>query len=273
MKTLFKTIWQKICSIHLTVALCLMITADSAWGYFCLNRHADLFEPLNDIGLVEWIATFGRHNLSHTLWLMLLLVLLFLLGLNTFACTTDRVLGLVSARSRMGARRFFFRLAPHVMHYAVLIILSGYLGTYLFARVLDSRTLVPGGSMTLPGTAATITFDAFDPIYYEGDALPAFENRVLMPRARLTLTRGDDVSTAVLAYNRPVRFEGYGIFLKNFNPTMRSGGMSGRTRIDLSLRRDPGVRLYIPGMFLFTVGLVMYLVERVFYKKNKKETL
>ncbi len=100
--------------------------------------------------------------------------------------------------------------------------------------------------------------------------LPAFQNRVLQPRARLLLADGDYHQTSVLTCNRPVRFKGYGIFLKDFAPRKKGGGMSGRIRIDMSIRKDPGLRFYMAGILLFTAGLSIYLVEWIFYKKVKK---
>lgn len=268
---LFSFIWRRLGSLNLTIFLCAGLALDLAWGYFCLSRRATLFAPLNEVGLTNWIRTYGASDLPHTGWLFLLFGLLFLFGVNTFVCTTDRVVRLFKARRHFPGFRFFSRLAPHVMHYAVIVILSGYLGSYLGARVLDTRTLVPGGSLALPGTEATITFEDLDPVYYEGEGLPAFKDRVLKPRARLLLAEGGRETSAILDVGRPVRFKGYGIFLKNFNPTLKSGGMSGRTRIDLSIRRDPGVVFYLFGIGLFTVGLVMYLTELAVYKR-KKET-
>jgi hypothetical protein len=121
--------------------------------------------------------------------------------------------------------------------------------------------------MNLPGTTAQVSFETFDPVYYSGERLPAFEDRVIRPRAHLLLTRNGRQKRALLGCNRPVRFAGYGIFLKNFTPKKRSGGMARRTRIDVSIRKDPGVPLYLAGMLLFTIGLVIYLVEWILFKK------
>jgi hypothetical protein len=152
------------------------------------------------------------------------------------------------------------------MHYALILILAGYLSSYLFARVLDMRTLVPGSSLTLPGTKAKVTFAGFDPVYYRGKSLPAFKNRILQPRARLTVNAETRPDERILSLNRPIWVKGYGIFLKDFSPKSKASGMARRPRIDVSIRRDPGVTLYLAGIVLFTVGLGVYLSEWVFYK-------
>jgi hypothetical protein len=270
LKSMFRTLWHKAGSVRLTVVLCLLLAADLAWGYFCLKDRCPLFAPLNEVGLAAWIDTYGRHNLIHTAWFFILLELLAVFGLNTSVCTTDRVAALLGRRTQMGASRLFFKLAPHLMHCALILILAGYLGSYLFARVLDTHTLVPGGSMTLPDTAVQVAFIAFDPVYYPGERLPAFKNRVLEPRARLAVTKAGQTDERVLSLNRPVWVNGYGIFLKEFAPRTRSGGMGRRPRIDVSIRKDPGVRLYLTGIVIFTFGLGVYLVEWVFIRRKSQ---
>lgn len=260
-KRQLKRIWETLGSIQLTIVLCLLLSIDLAWGYICLNRRSTLFEPLNDIGLVTWLDTYGRHNIAYTAWFFILLGLLTLLCLNTFACTTDRVAWLVRKRNRLTPRRLLFKFAPHVMHYAMIVILAGYLFSYLFSQVLDTRTLVPGTSLTLPGTRAQVTFTSFDPVYYPGDRMPAFKNRVLHPNAGLMLTDGHRRQSRILSLNRPVRFQGYSIVLKSFSPKKKGGSMSNRVRISLSIRKDPGVPFYMAGVALFTLGLVIYLFD------------
>ena len=157
------------------------------------------------------------------------------------------------------------------MHYAMIVILVGYLSSYLFARVLDTQTLVPGMSMSLPGTRARVHFVSFDPVYYQCDRLPSFCDRVLHPRARLLLKDDGRERQARLSFNQPVQFKGYGIYLKRFTPTRRNGVQMSLPRIDMIVREDPGVRFYLAGMVLFSVGLAMYLAERLFFKKINKE--
>jgi hypothetical protein len=155
------------------------------------------------------------------------------------------------------------------MHYAVILMLAGYLCSYLFAYVLDTRTLIPGTSMKLPGTEARIVFKSYEPQYYAAGRMSSFKDRVLKPIARLQLIDGDSRETALLAYNRPVWFKNYGIFMKSFAPKSRQSGIGMKLRIDLSIRKDPGVLLYLTGMVFFTVGMILYITEWIFLKKGK----
>jgi hypothetical protein len=253
------------------VVLCLSLTADLAWGYLCLDRHTSLFRPMSDIGLATWLETYGRYNIAHTAWFFVLLGLLALLCLNTFVCTTERVVWLVNRRHRFEPRRLLSKFAPHIMHYAMIVILAGYLASYLLSEVLDTRPLVPGKTMTLPGTQLQITFTDLNPEYYQSGRLPAFEKRVLHPNAGLLLSDGPHRRTAVLSLNRPVHFNGYLIVLKSFSPKKAGSSMGGRERISLGIRKDSGVRCYLAGVVLFTLGLIIYLFEWAAPVKRKKE--
>ena len=272
MKHLLAITWKRLGSIHLTVALCLLLILDLCWGYACLRRHAGLFSPLNDLGLHAWAVTYGRHNLAQTAWFFVLLALLALFAVNTFVCTTDRVAKLLGNRKRFSPTALAFRLAPHVMHYALLMILVGYLASYLFAEVLPGRTLVPGATMELPGGAGEVTLTEVRPLHYEGKRLDFFTGRVIRPEAHLLFTRGDLRKTAILTDIRPAGFGGWRLFMRNFAPKKR-GGMGMRVRVDLTVRKDPGVVFYLAGMVLFTAGLALYVYEKLFYRNTRKEVL
>ncbi|MFH0727802.1 MAG: hypothetical protein V2B19_15855 [Pseudomonadota bacterium] len=272
MTPLFSFIWKKAGSIQLTVMLCLSLTADLTWGYVCLSRHTHLFSPLGDIGLMAWIETYGRYNPVYTVWFFILLGLLALLCVNTFVCTTDRVLLLLRSGAHFTRQRFFFKFAPHVMHYAMIVILLGYLCSYLFSEVLPRQSLVPGASLALPDTTAKIRFMSFEPEYYRGERLAFFDNWVIRPRARLEIEAGSMRQTAILSYDEPLRIKGYRLYLMDFAPK-KKGGMERRVRIDIGIRKDPGVWLYTAGMILFTLGLVLYLIDWIFLRKIKKEPL
>ncbi len=268
MTALISYLWQRLAGMQLTIALCLLLTADLALGYFCLNRQTALFTPLNDMGLSAWMSTYGRNNLLATGWFFVLLLLLAILACNTFACTTQRLILLFGTRGRSSRHTFLLKLAPHFMHYALIIILAGYLGSYLFAEVEPGRTLVPGASLTLPGTKAKITFVDFQPVYYQGDRLGFFTGQVIEPKARMLLV--DDVSgtEAILSCNQPLHFHGYSLYLDDFFPKSMSGGMKMKVRIDLHIRKDPGVALYFAGMLLFSLGLVLYIYEWIFHRQG-----
>ncbi len=263
-------LWKMTGSINLAVILLLLLTLDSLVGYFCLDRNPALFRPMGDMGLMTWIDTYGRHNLAVTGWFFVLLVLLFLLCCNTFVCTTERTLRILRNHQQQSAAKLLFRLAPHCMHYALLLILVGYLCSYLFSIVVPTQTLVVGSEYVLPKQAGIIRFVSFDPVTYNGERLHWLDGRVIEPRAGLVLSDAGAEKEVVIGINRPARLNGYSLHLKDFAPKSR-GGMNRKTRIDLHIRKDPGTMLYLAGLVLFSFGLVLYGCEWIFFREVSKK--
>ena len=254
-------LWHGLGSIRLTVVLCFLLTADLGFGYLSLRESLEIFEPMNNVGLLEWMETYGTANPNHALWFFCMLALLGALAVNTFACTTDRVLSILAQRVEW--REATFRLAPHLMHYAVLIILVGYMFSYLFSASDTGRALRPGEQFTLPGMEAAVAFRGFQPELMRGERVDAFDGFVIRPNAQLEIVRDGQRSSTVLNFNAPVRVDGYGIYLNDFQPRKPGRGM-GYQYIRLIVRHDPSAIVYQFGMALFVLGLAIYVYGRKF---------
>jgi hypothetical protein len=254
-------LWRALGSIQLTVALCFLLAADLGFGYLSLRENLEIFAPMSNVGLLEWIDTYGAANPDHAMWFFAMLALLGGLSVNTFVCTTERVFQIL--RLRCAASELPFRLAPHLMHYAVLIILAGYGCSYLFSTSDTGRALRPGERMQIPGTDAALQFDRFAPDLMQGSRVDGFDGYVIRPNAQLTIHHAGRATPAVLNFNEPIHVAGVGIYLAEFQPRKPGGGM-GRSYINLILRRDPSAAIYRFGMLVFVLGLGLYVFERKF---------
>lgn len=254
-------IWRALGDIRLTVALCLLLAADLGLGYLSLRENLEIFAPMSNVGLLEWIDTYGAANPRHASWFFVMLALLGGLSVNTFVCTTERVFQIL--RQRHALTELPFRLAPHLMHYAVLIILTGYGCSYLFSTSDTGRALRPGEQFTIPGTEAVLRFDKFEPELMQGSRIDGFDGYVIRPNAQMTIRHAGQSVPAVLNFNAPVHVAGVGIYLAEFLPRKPGGGM-GNTYIKLILRRDPSAAIYRFGMLVFVLGLALYVFERKF---------
>ncbi|MDR0441148.1 MAG: hypothetical protein LBI59_09250 [Candidatus Accumulibacter sp.] len=248
--TAMKKIWNIAGSSNLMVVLCALLTLDLGWAYFGLEKNLPLFAPMNDVGLYKWLTTYARYNLGESAWFLLMLVLLTLLALNTFICTTERVILLI--RRRSGRLR---SLGPHVMHYAMLVILLGYLLSYLLSSSYPGNALRPGASIDLPEGRGRITFLSAEPSVYRGERMRFFDGYILDPGIRLKLVSENETREVTLAFNRPVWFEGFDIHLIDF---ISRRGTRGLRRIKLIVRRDPSSAVYLSGLGLFFAGLLLY---------------
>ncbi len=259
MKPLFRRAWIALGSIHLTVVLCLALTLDLGLGYLSLQTGLNLFVPMGDTGLFTWLLTYGIHNLGVTGWFFVLIGLLGALFLNTFACTTERLIVTFATVRRRAD--WPIKLSPHIMHYAVLVILAGYLCSYLFSESLPGRGIRPGESLDLPNVAGTVTFVGFAPEVYRGDRLAEFNGFVMAPNARVVVSEGGAKRDDALNFNRPVQVGPYGIYLNDYAPRREKGDM-GVSYIRLNIRRDPSSAVYLVGVLLFVLGMGMYDFDR-----------
>lgn len=268
LKTLHK-LWHFGGHINLTLGIIILMVLDLLAGYTPLKHHNDLFTPINDIGFYKWAGTYGINYSEQTAWLFILVGLLAALAINTFICTTDRVVVLVKRKNSVATLRgFILRFGPHVMHYSMLIMLTGYLISYLTAGTHMGKILLPGKTISINHGECSISLTKLSIAYYQGDRLLHMENRAIDVRALLTITGNGKTKTGILGFNRPVRFSPFSIHLKNFAPKT-NGGMERRKYINVIIKNDPGKSFYFTGMLLFTLGLIMYLGDKMTGTPNR----
>ncbi len=260
MVNFLKIAWSLAGGINLTIGLLILLVVDLSAGFICLKSNLSIFIPLNDVGLIAWLDTYGIKYLQYTAWFFLLLILLFLLAVNTFVCTTDKVVILFGNRSHYRSRiKFTLNFAPHIIHYSFVVILAGYLVSYIFALNLPANILLPEKSILIPGTEYKIKLNKLNIEYYKGQRLDFFQDRAINPEAEILLTDKDGITIEkTVSVNRPARFKGYSIHLDDFAPKSRAG-MQKQEYANLIIHSDPGIHLYFCGMFLFVVGMLMYL--------------
>ncbi len=265
--------WNVLGAVYFTAILFLMLFIDLVAGFLSLRSHPNLFRPLNDIRFFEWANTYGAGNLSDTAWFFVLLILLLLLSINTFVCTTNRVFALCYNRSYFTSRiRFALRFSPHIMHYAFLVILLGYLSSYLLASNYTNNILIPGKNVQIPESDCRVRLESLDIQYYEGDRLLFLKKRAIDLKAVLLFMIDESViQRKIVSVNRPVWFKGFSVHVKDFAP--KTKGSKRQPYINLNIKRDPGMKFYFTGTLIFVVGLFMYMYQWFFVRVKKGATV
>lgn len=260
---LFKTLWDAAGSIQLTLVIIGLMVLDLVWGYAMLKTHNELFQPINDRGFIVWAGTWAKESLIPSLWLFLLVALIALLALNTFVCTTDRVITLIRFRNRFKNQwRFVLRFSPHIMHYGMLIMFVGYLFSYLFSGTQLGKVILEGKSTSVGKTR--ITLSKMDINYYEGDRMSHLKNRAIHIDATLHFEENGTKGSGVVSFNRPALFNGTSVHLRDFGPKRKNSSMDLKRRyIEITIKKDPGIKFYFTGMVFFIVGLLMYTFEKL----------
>jgi len=256
-------IWQALGNIYLTMGIMGFMVLDLVVGFFMLKEYNDIFFPINDLGFVKWAATWGRESPGATAWLFILVGLLALLSLNTFVCTTDRVIALWQRRRHFSSPLgFVLRFGPHIMHYSMLIIFFGYLFSYLFSGTFLGRVLLPGHSIRVQGVQ--IELERLDIAYHGADQPYRLAKKARDIQAILQFRAKGKTRTARISFNRPARFRGLSVHLKDFSPKTASNSMDRPRYISLIIKQDPGMGFYFIGMLLFTLGLFIYTWDKIF---------
>jgi cytochrome c biogenesis protein ResB len=264
-----KLIWSLLGSLNFGLILSSLLAIDAALAYPLIKSHLTTFIPLGEIGLWDWLNSYGRYNLGHTFWFFLLMILLTFLAINTFICSTDRLILLLKNKNRQ--TNWPLKLGPHIMHYAVLIILTGYLGSYSFSQNFPGRALKMGEyPIKLPFDSEKVSLTASQPIYYHGHRLDFFNDYILDPGFILTFQNSSGLLTnKKLAYNQPISYKGYNFYLYDFYPKHKVKSDKNLNYLKITIRKDPFSKLYLAGLSVFALGLFLYGLN--LYKEVKKD--
>ncbi len=92
---MFKSVWEFLNSLKLTVYLILGIVAITMLGSFVLYFNQHIFGDMDQSLLFRWLYFKGPHFPAYTWWLYILVAMVVLLGFNTLVCTIERLPALV----------------------------------------------------------------------------------------------------------------------------------------------------------------------------------
>ncbi len=207
-------------------------------GSYMMPMHRDIFGPMNDGILMNWVQAIAVANLWQTWWLFVSVAGLVLLTMNTLVCSFHAIKG------KWTRDDFLLRISPQAVHIGFLFILLAHLlGAGWGYKV--SGMLPEGAAARLPENRglhlAHIRVDA-DPAGYMKDWA-----------AQVSLYENDQpVKTGVLGPNKPLFYKGTGIYLKNLNFERGPAAI-------LLVAKDPGAVWALVGGILFMLGSVSLL--------------
>ncbi len=217
----------------LFVLVCLLFI-----GSYMMPVHREVFAPMNDVLLFQWVEGVAVQNLRQTWWFFAALAGLVLLTINTVVCSLRAIKG------RWSRADFLLRISPQVIHIGFLFILlahllgagwgyklSGMMPEGAFARLPEGRGL-------LLRSIDTKT----DPSGYMKDwsaGASLYENREI-------------VKSGTLGPNKPLFFRGVGIYLKNLSFEEGPAAL-------IMVNKDPGAVWALVGSVLFMIGSITLL--------------
>lgn len=208
-------------------------------GSYMMPAYREIFAPMNEDILFRWIQGIASVKLGYTWWFFAALAALVLLTINTLACSIQAVMG------RWSRADFLLRISPQIVHIGFLMILLAHLlGAGWGYRL--SGMMPEGAYAPLPEDRALslrelrVQADASGYLTDWTAEVDLFENNVR-------------VMTGTLGPNKPLFYNGVGIYLKSLNYERGPAAL-------LMISRDPGAIWALAGGVLFMLGSVMLLM-------------
>jgi cytochrome c biogenesis protein ResB len=245
-----KNIWDFFGSLTLSVWILLAVAFDAVIGSAIIQIYRPIFSPLNHLMLPDWIANYELKNLSIAWWVFVFLLLLFLLGINIFVCTTNRIMALIRQKSS------FMKFAPHIIHYAFIMLLLGHLTSYLVGFISFDNPIEEGETILVPHSNLRIKLEDLS-IEYEkskavalkaGSKISSMKGGPRKVSASLGFIGSDNnIEKKEIAILRPIWYQGFSFHIRDFYP--KREGISGKPHLSLIIRRDPGLKILLTLLF------------------------
>jgi hypothetical protein len=230
-----RAIWNFFSSTILTVVLAALICADAIWGSILTVNSRPFYQVLDSVILLPGLFSMGGENLSLTLWIYILIVLITLFAVNTFVCTTDRLLSIVSAKSP------WQMILPHIVHIGFLIALVGHLLGSSYGFKSPQNFIILGDSLPVPmNEGLSVRLDNIDvkASPYSGE-LESIKTTVTLFEA------GSEVLSGDIEMNGPLIYKGIAFYHINHGKMpmgliLRAGGELRRVAFDAAFKGAKG---------------------------------
>ena len=248
-----KKLWDIIGNVYLSVYLIVGIVINGGILYFLIKNYPHLFAPINNIGLIEWAKTYGLSYMKYTCYFFLFLFFLLLFCINMFICTTQKIISIF----KKSYKNKLSRLSPHIMHYAVILILSGFLINYLFSKT-NTIILVPNIKRCVFNNIC-LSLQDLNIKYSHTKRLFFWDKRAISCNAKIKIEGFKNTSYKTIGINSPGIYKIYSLHLRDFSPKITSG-MSSKEYVVLTVKKDYGIFFYLSGTFMFIFGLLIYVI-------------
>jgi len=255
---MLKRAWKIIASVQTTFWLLALATLFFVIGTAYFRFEKQVLPQLNFHMVQDWVQRLGLGHPGLSWWFFALLFILLLLGINTVACSSERLLRLLTQYKRTAKLEFAVTLTPTLVHLVFILVLGGHLLSS-FAGSVEHVSCSPGQIVTLPGDRSLQVLA----VRYDTHASPASiagKLKGMSADLRFRAPGVDGEFTAAML--SPAYRAGYGFFLDSVDKYART------RELRLVIRRDPGVRLILPGLIIIILLMAWYFPALMVLKKK-----
>lgn len=244
-----------------------------------------LIYSINGEPLVKWFSTKGMENISVTWWIPVMFVIFILLGINTFACTVNRVMVLLPRRKIIGLKRFLVLISPSIIHILFMFMLAGHFLS--FTAVSQQKIPVAeGGKVEIAGMG-NISVNSLDYEYFPDSSL--LRQRIKQTHVEISAENNGIITSHKVAFMEPLLINGNIIILdmekkkqdrivipdqaddncnkeQKFHYSQKSADV--KPQLFFLVIKDPGLFILLPGFFIVIAIMGWYFYQTNISKNN-----
>ncbi|HOW84036.1 MAG TPA: hypothetical protein PK573_15850 [Spirochaetota bacterium] len=203
---MMRAIWDFISSLKNSFRLLMACVVFFLVGSVYAMNNYEFIDSMNSFTIQEWMMSQGAARPGITWWLYPLILSLFLLGVNTFCCSLNRLAQIWALRNSLGRRTFLLRISPSMVHCFFLLVMFGHVLTSALGE-WESHPLAEGGQVKL-GSGEILTVSYISHAYYGDDTL--MNGRIARTSVLLRDLSGTEIP---IEYLKPGSYGGYELFL------------------------------------------------------------
>jgi hypothetical protein len=286
---MIKIIWNKLGSLTLSFWLLISAAVLFIIGSIQTDINATVFKTINHVRIQDWMKQNLAGNWDAAWWLPLVIIVLFLLGVNTMICTINRIAELASKKNSSSAYRFLVSLLPSVIHLLFLVVMTGHvitITTGVWKRIPIEQDTVIRIDQAIPaltvkdirndlypdttliakrirqttitledGEGKTLNMKYLDSVGYHGYKL------------HLDMIKGKKSMLEELKENKMVIPESARICFKSDLFNTKNKPVDQQKKLFLLVISDPGLPVILTGFTLILIIMTWYFVE-ILRKRN-----
>ncbi len=237
-----KRLWDYFTRIDLGYWLLMCVSLNLLVGVVLSLLYEAEFKRLNTMLMPDWFHTVSSRPVVY-LWLVPLVILLALLAINTFVCTTSYVKTVINKKC------FRVKLGIILFHVAFVVALAGH-GISEFTGLNEAVILEKGQSVAIPKTDLVL-----EAVEINRDFTVVDGTKVRMGiEAILNVSTGDGVAFPLKVKALHPKFSGrYALHL-----SFMDMGLT-QNQVRVIVRSDYGLFFILAGGMLAFLAIVLYI--------------
>ena len=283
-------LWDFMGDLRLTIYLLISSALLFFTGAYYSNLEFTLLANLNEMRIQDWMTQYLISGLDKTWWLPLLIIVLAILGINTFICSWNRIRMLITHRNRMHLGAFMINLTPSIIHCLFLTVMLGHAMTSTLGS-WQRISLEKGEVISISDQHPNLIVDSIESEYFPKDS--NMRERIKQTTVKLKNKDGNIFQVSFLNY---LSLKGYHLHL-DMNKKRQKGKDKKKPGSDINepetcnkahifhvtkrqerktrklfllVTDDPGLYIIITSFVLILILMLWYFIE---YSRKKSKTI